>query len=75
MDYHFEEVQKLEFSVFDIDENSNDINQADFLGKMECTLGQVNSINILFYDAFRKQNADLRIIIKSVKNQVFPYQS
>lgn len=42
MDYHFEEVQKLLFYVYDIDDKNNDISQADFLGKCECTLGQVN---------------------------------
>ena len=41
VDYHFEEVQKLAFHVFDIDDNNNDVSRADFLGKCECTLGQV----------------------------------
>ena len=41
IDYHFEEVQKLAFHVFDIDDHSNDVTQADFLGKCEATLGQV----------------------------------
>jgi hypothetical protein len=41
VDYHFEEVQKLAFYLFDIDDNNNDVSKADFLGKCECTLGQV----------------------------------
>jgi len=43
VDYHFEEVQKLAFHVFDIDDNNNDVSRADFLGKCECTLGQIVS--------------------------------
>lgn len=43
IDYHFEEVQKLTFRVFDIDDNENDVSKADFLGQMDCTLGQVVS--------------------------------
>ena len=41
VDYHFEEVQKLGFYLFDIDDQNDDISKADFLGKCECTLGQV----------------------------------
>ena len=41
VDYRFEEVQKLGFYVFDIDDDNNDVSKADFQGKCECTLGQV----------------------------------
>ena len=41
IDYHFEEVQRLAFYLFDIDDKDNDVSKADFLGKCECTLGQV----------------------------------
>ena len=41
VDYHFEELQKLKFSVYDIDDPRADIRKADFLGELECTLGQV----------------------------------
>ena len=41
MDYHFEEVQKLGLFLYDIDDNNNNIAQADFLGSCETTLGQV----------------------------------
>lgn len=49
VDYHFEEVQKLLFSVYDIDDKYNDINKGDFLGKCECTLGQVLAIQVCSY--------------------------
>ncbi|XP_061522206.1 LOW QUALITY PROTEIN: copine-3-like [Phycodurus eques] len=44
IDYHFETVQKLRFEVYDIDDNvSSSLLNADFLGELECTLGQVVS--------------------------------
>jgi hypothetical protein len=34
-------MQKLKFSVYDIDDPKVDLRKADFLGELECTLGQV----------------------------------
>lgn len=42
VDYYFEEVQRLRFELHDISSNHNGLKEADFLGAMECTLGQVN---------------------------------
>uniref|UniRef100_A0A8C6LXZ1 Copine-3 n=1 Tax=Nothobranchius furzeri TaxID=105023 RepID=A0A8C6LXZ1_NOTFU len=44
VDYYFETVQRLKFSVYDIDNDSHDLNDCDhdFLGEFECTLGQVS---------------------------------
>lgn len=42
MDYYFEVVQKLKFCVYDIDNNTYDLSDDDFLGELECTLGQVS---------------------------------
>lgn len=41
IDYYFEMVQKLKFCVYDIDNNTYDLSDDDFLGQLECTLGQV----------------------------------
>uniref|UniRef100_A0A8C3QZU0 Copine 4 n=1 Tax=Cyanoderma ruficeps TaxID=181631 RepID=A0A8C3QZU0_9PASS len=41
VDFYFEEVQRLRFEVHDISSNHNGLKEADFLGGMECTLGQV----------------------------------
>lgn len=41
VDYYFEEVQRLRFELHDISSNHNGLKEADFLGAMECTLGQV----------------------------------
>nr|XP_057915718.1 copine-3-like isoform X1 [Doryrhamphus excisus]XP_057915719.1 copine-3-like isoform X1 [Doryrhamphus excisus]XP_057915720.1 copine-3-like isoform X1 [Doryrhamphus excisus]XP_057915721.1 copine-3-like isoform X1 [Doryrhamphus excisus]XP_057915722.1 copine-3-like isoform X1 [Doryrhamphus excisus]XP_057915723.1 copine-3-like isoform X1 [Doryrhamphus excisus]XP_057915724.1 copine-3-like isoform X1 [Doryrhamphus excisus]XP_057915725.1 copine-3-like isoform X1 [Doryrhamphus excisus]XP_05791572 len=44
IDYYFEMVQKLRFEVYDIDENVTcSLQDADFLGELECTLGQIVS--------------------------------
>lgn len=42
LDYYFETVQRLKFSVYDIDCDSSDLDKHDFLGESECTLGQVS---------------------------------
>ncbi|KAM3860302.1 copine-3-like [Diretmus argenteus] len=43
MDYYFEMMQKLKFCVYDIDNNTYDLGDDDFLGELECTLGQIVS--------------------------------
>ncbi|KAL7830762.1 hypothetical protein SRHO_G00318890 [Serrasalmus rhombeus] len=43
VDYYFEEVQRLRFELHDISSNHNGLKEADFLGSMECTLGQIVS--------------------------------
>lgn len=43
VDYFFEELQKLKFFIYDIDSPSGNLKSADFLGEMECTLGQLVS--------------------------------
>lgn len=43
VDYYFEIVQKLKFGIYDIDNKTIDLTDDDFLGEMECTLGQVVS--------------------------------
>ncbi|XP_047206212.1 copine-3 isoform X1 [Girardinichthys multiradiatus] len=43
IDYYFEIVQKLKFGIYDIDNKTIDLNDDDFLGELESTLGQVVS--------------------------------
>ncbi|XP_067904791.1 copine-1-like isoform X3 [Heterodontus francisci] len=43
VDYYFERVQKLKFGIYDIDNKSTNLNDDDFLGGVECTLGQIVS--------------------------------
>ncbi|KAM8881472.1 copine-3-like isoform 1-T1 [Synchiropus picturatus] len=44
IDYYFEMVQKLRFEVYDIDDSVTcSLQSADFLGELECTLGQIVS--------------------------------
>ena len=50
MDYRFEEVQKLKFSVYDVDNESPTLDDDDFLGSIECTLGEVGvACEIILY--------------------------
>ncbi|XP_069509563.1 copine-2 isoform X2 [Ambystoma mexicanum] len=41
--YHFEEVQKLKFAMFDQDKSSTQLYEHDFLGEFCCTLGSIVS--------------------------------
>ncbi|KAK1885473.1 Copine-3 [Dissostichus eleginoides] len=43
VDYYFEMVQKLRFEMYDIDGENCSLQDSDFLGELECTLGQVVS--------------------------------
>lgn len=45
IDYYFETVQRVKFCVYDIDNNTYDLEDDDFLGELECTLGQVSFIS------------------------------
>uniref|UniRef100_A0A3Q2FRJ2 Copine IVa n=1 Tax=Cyprinodon variegatus TaxID=28743 RepID=A0A3Q2FRJ2_CYPVA len=43
LDFYFEEVQRLRFELYDINSGHNGLREADFLGSVECTLGQIIS--------------------------------
>ncbi|MEQ2232056.1 Copine-2 [Ilyodon furcidens] len=43
VDYHFEEIQKLRFAMFDEDKCANQLYEHDFLGEFICTLGVIVS--------------------------------
>ncbi|XP_042279151.1 copine-4 isoform X1 [Thunnus albacares] len=43
LDFYFEEVQRLRFELYDINSGYNGLREADFLGSVECTLGQIIS--------------------------------
>ncbi|CAL8259959.1 unnamed protein product [Merluccius merluccius] len=43
VDFHFEEVQKLRFAVFDEDKRATQLYEHDFLGEFICTLGVIVS--------------------------------
>ncbi|KAK1172096.1 copine-3-like isoform X1 [Acipenser oxyrinchus oxyrinchus] len=43
IDYYFELVQKLKFGVYDVDNKTIDLSDDDFLGEIECTVGQIVS--------------------------------
>ncbi|XP_057680738.1 copine-3-like [Corythoichthys intestinalis] len=43
IDYYFETLQRVKFCVYDIDNDTYDLGDDDFLGELECTLGQIVS--------------------------------
>ena len=43
VDYRFEEIQKLKFMVYDIDNATSTLDDDDFLGCLYCTLGEVST--------------------------------
>ncbi|XP_072371456.1 copine-1 isoform X1 [Scyliorhinus torazame] len=47
VDYYFERVQKLKFGIYDIDNKSTNLSDDDYLGGVECTLGQIVSSKTL----------------------------
>lgn len=52
LDFYFEEVQRLRFELYDINSSSlNGLKEADFLGSVECTLGQVSHVTCLHANA------------------------
>lgn len=57
MNYYFEMVQKLKFTVYDVDNETKKLEDDDFLGSMECTLGQVSLCGALcMYDCGKFNN-------------------
>lgn len=45
-------VQKLKFTVFDVDNETAKLDDDDFLGNLECTLGQVSNYITYKFDCF-----------------------
>ena len=43
IEYHFEELQKMKFAIYDVDHPIGPLNSQDFLGEAACTLGQIVS--------------------------------
>ncbi|XP_028435615.1 copine-4 [Perca flavescens] len=43
LDFYFEEVQRLRLELYDVNSSHNGLREADFLGSLECTLGQIVS--------------------------------
>ena len=42
LDYYFEQVQKLLFAIYDLDNDTKSVEDDDFLGQIDCTLGEVS---------------------------------
>ncbi len=44
IEYRFEELQKLKFTIYDLDNATVSLGDDDFLGEIECSLGEVCTI-------------------------------
>uniref|UniRef100_A0AAR2JSL4 C2 domain-containing protein n=1 Tax=Pygocentrus nattereri TaxID=42514 RepID=A0AAR2JSL4_PYGNA len=62
IDYHFEVVQKLRFSLYDIDNKTIDLSDDDFLGELECTLGQVRQFAVYCSAISAEEIKDNRVV-------------
>ena len=65
MEYRFEEAQKLRFAVYDLDNETASLADDDFLGSLECSLGEVYVAIITYNNVCTKLNADPIIPIPS----------
>ncbi|GFS12362.1 copine-8 [Elysia marginata] len=64
MDYYFEERQMLRFEIYDIDSQSRRLEDHDFLGFMECSLGElVSAPNSRFEKKLLGRTAGFGVII------------
>ncbi|CAH1780422.1 unnamed protein product [Owenia fusiformis] len=63
VDYFFEEVQKLRIAVYDIDNQTSRLDDDDFLGQLDCTLGQVVSNSPFTRPLQVKQKSDKKSTI------------
>ena len=62
LDYYFEMVQKMKFCVYDIDNNTYDLSDDDFLGELECTLGQVSVTSAVLTQIFAPPCTHLYVV-------------
>ncbi|KAM7373081.1 hypothetical protein PAMP_007961 [Pampus punctatissimus] len=73
VDYYFEEVQRLRFELHDISSGNNGLRDADFLGAMECTLGQVTAEELSGNDDYVELSFSARKLDdKTVMNNLSP---
>lgn len=71
LSYYFEEVQKLKIRIHDVDNETQTLDDDDFLGEVECTLGQIVSRKIFQSPLFIKDKKTAgRGAIKIVAEQV-----
>lgn len=68
IDYMFEEVQNVKVAVYDLDNSTPELGDDDFLGQVECTLGQIVAANPFHKPLVLKNNkpaGEGKILIRS----------
>lgn len=66
VDYHFEEIQKLRFAMFDEDKCATQLYEHDFLGEFVCTLGVVWNDLSSTYQSFVVDTDSIPLTIKCI---------
>lgn len=64
--YYFEEVQKLRICVYDIDNATASLSDDDFLGEIECTLGQIVSCSPFTKTLTRGGNGSITVSAEEI---------
>lgn len=68
LDFYFEEVQRLRFELYDINSGHNGLKEADFLGSVECTLGQVRpQCTRLPHSYLQREEAAVVLILQNLR--------
>ncbi|KAK7504633.1 hypothetical protein BaRGS_00004119 [Batillaria attramentaria] len=70
--YYFEEVQKVRIAVYDLDNSTPSLGDDDFLGQVDCTLGELVSNSpytkpLMLRDGKRAGNSSITIRAQEVK--------
>jgi len=75
IDYHFEERQEIKFEIYDSDSSSASLSAHDFLGSLECSVGEIVSTPVKpFSRSLSKKKGSISIVAleeSSVKEQAF----
>ncbi|KAK6185840.1 hypothetical protein SNE40_007986 [Patella caerulea] len=72
VDYYFEEVQNVKIVIYDVDNKTPELNDDDFLGGIECTLGQLVSNNpyikpLLLKDGKKAKSSSIIVRTEEIK--------
>ena len=73
MEYKFEEVQNLQFVVYDVDDKHHvdNIDKQQLLGTMECTLAEIMAAGVHLTKSLKLQGADLRYLLNILDSYIY----
>ena len=73
MEYKFEEVQNLQFVVYDVDDKHHvdNIDKQQLLGTMECTLAEIMAAGVHLTKSLKLQGADLLYLLNILDSYIY----